>query len=120
MSILCLCAALAAVCGDLRDRAGRPHGGRHHQCERNHVRLLPGALALSIALHEPKHQETAACRHFSLDPYTKDDEGYFEGVNVKDLAKYASMIVSTWCVAAGLHSVQLVAEMMVADATSLC
>merc|ERR1712100_861819 len=32
----------------------------------------PGALALSLALREPKYQETAAYCHFGRQPYTKD------------------------------------------------
>merc|ERR1711957_894759 len=32
----------------------------------------PGALAISLALREPKYQVTAAYCHFGRTPYTKD------------------------------------------------
>jgi len=51
----------------------------------------PGAIALSLALREPKYQETAAYCHFGRTPYTKDGIKFFEWENAKDLSKYASM-----------------------------
>merc|ERR1712137_1460612 len=51
----------------------------------------PGAIAVSLALREPKYQETAAYCHFGRAPYTKEGRKYFEWENAKDLAKYAGM-----------------------------
>merc|ERR1712078_292674 len=51
----------------------------------------PGAIAMSLALREPKYQETAAYCHFGREPYTKDGRKYFEWENAKDMKKYASM-----------------------------
>jgi len=51
----------------------------------------PGAIAVSLALREPKYQETAAYCHFGRQPYTKDGIKFFEWENSKDLSKYASM-----------------------------
>merc|ERR1711974_184203 len=51
----------------------------------------PGAIALSLALREPKYQETAAYCHFGREPVTKDGIKFFEWENAKDLSKYASM-----------------------------
>merc|ERR1712091_728882 len=51
----------------------------------------PGAIAVSLALREPKYQETAAYCHFGRTPYTKDGIKFFEWENAKDLKKYASM-----------------------------
>merc|ERR1711868_279518 len=51
----------------------------------------PGAIALSLALREPKYQETAAYCHFGRGPYTKDGRKYFEWENAKDMSKYAGM-----------------------------
>jgi len=51
----------------------------------------PGAIAMSLALREPKYQETAAYCHFGRSPYTKDGIKFFEWENAKDLAKYATM-----------------------------
>merc|ERR1712031_75313 len=51
----------------------------------------PGAIATSLALREPKYQETAAYCHFGRAPYTKDGIKFFEWENPKDLAKYAGM-----------------------------
>merc|ERR1711868_24311 len=51
----------------------------------------PGAIAVSLALREPKYQETAAYGHFGRKPYTKDGIKFFEWENSKDLTKYASM-----------------------------
>jgi len=51
----------------------------------------PGAIAVSLALREPKYQETAAYGHFGREPYTKDGKKFFEWENPKDLKKYAGM-----------------------------
>merc|ERR1719421_2013159 len=51
----------------------------------------PGAIALSLALREPKYQETAAYCHFGRAPYTKDGRKFFEWENAKDMSKYAKM-----------------------------
>merc|ERR1712194_318293 len=51
----------------------------------------PGAIAVSLALREPKYQETAAYCHFGRQPYTKDGIKFFEWENAKDLSKYKSM-----------------------------
>jgi len=51
----------------------------------------PGAIATSLALREPKYQETAAYCHFGRKPYTKEGRKYFEWENAKDLSKYGSM-----------------------------
>merc|ERR1711885_35794 len=51
----------------------------------------PGAIAMSLALREPKYQETAAYCHFGREPITKDGMKFFEWENSKDLAKYKSM-----------------------------
>merc|ERR1712186_39524 len=51
----------------------------------------PGAIAMSLALREPKYQETAAYCHFGREPYTKDGVKFFEWENAKDLSKYKSM-----------------------------
>merc|ERR1712214_248282 len=51
----------------------------------------PGAIAVSLALREPKYQETAAYCHFGREPVTKDGIKFFEWENAKDLAKFASM-----------------------------
>jgi len=51
----------------------------------------PGAIAVSLALREPKYRETAAYCHFGRAPYTKDGIKFFEWENPKDLAKYAPM-----------------------------
>merc|ERR1711985_10086 len=51
----------------------------------------PGAIALSLALREPKYQETAAYCHFGRKPYTKNGIKFFEWENAKDLSKYAKM-----------------------------
>ena len=50
----------------------------------------PGAIAVSLALREPKYQETAAYCHFGREPVTKDGRKYFEWENAEDLTKYAS------------------------------
>merc|ERR1712187_1067326 len=51
----------------------------------------PGAIAVQLALREPKYQETAAYCHFGRAPYTKDGIKFFEWENSKDMSKYASM-----------------------------
>jgi len=51
----------------------------------------PGAIATSLALREPKYQETAAYCHFGRAPYTKDGMKFFEWENSKDMSKYAAM-----------------------------
>merc|ERR1712014_239871 len=51
----------------------------------------PGAIAVQLALREPKYQETAAYCHFGRQPYTKDGIKFFEWENAKDMNKYASM-----------------------------
>merc|ERR1711879_1082664 len=51
----------------------------------------PGAIAMSLALREPKYQDTAAYCHFGRQPYTKDGIKFFEWENAKDLKKYATM-----------------------------
>jgi len=54
----------------------------------------PGAIAVSLALREPKYQETAAYCHFGREAYTKDGRKYFEWENAKDLSKYKGMTSS--------------------------
>merc|ERR1712028_5144 len=51
----------------------------------------PGAIAIALALREPKYQETAAYCHFGRQPYTENGIKFFEWENVKDLNKYAPM-----------------------------
>merc|ERR1712196_266288 len=51
----------------------------------------PGAIAMSLALREPKYQETAAYCHFGRTPETKDGIKFFEWGNAKDVSKYATM-----------------------------
>merc|ERR1711900_1161 len=51
----------------------------------------PGAIAVSLALREPKYQETAAYCHFGRDAYTKDGIKFFEWENSKNMSKYAKM-----------------------------
>merc|ERR1711930_20566 len=51
----------------------------------------PGAIAVTLALREPKYQETAAYCHFGREAYTKNGIKFFEWENAKDLAKYKSM-----------------------------
>merc|ERR1711991_1158222 len=50
----------------------------------------PGALAVSLALREPKYQESAAYCHFDRAPITKNGIKFFEWENAKDLSKYAT------------------------------
>merc|ERR1711903_308312 len=51
----------------------------------------PGAIAISLALREPKYQETAAYCHFGREPYTKDGMKFFEWENARDVSKYKDM-----------------------------
>jgi len=51
----------------------------------------PGAIALSLALREPKYQESAAYCHFGREAVTKNGIKFFEWENAKDLSKYKSM-----------------------------
>merc|ERR1712118_501571 len=51
----------------------------------------PGAIATTLALREPKYQETAAYCHFGRKPYTKGGIKYFEWENPKNMSKYAAM-----------------------------
>jgi len=51
----------------------------------------PGAIAVALALREPKYQETAAYCHFGREPITKDGTRFFEWENAKDLSKYTTM-----------------------------
>merc|ERR1711970_101565 len=51
----------------------------------------PGAIAVTLALREPKYQETAAYCHFGRKAETKDGLKFFEWEDAKDLAKYKSM-----------------------------
>merc|ERR1712113_1309748 len=51
----------------------------------------PGAIGLSLALREPKYQETAAYCHFGRAPVTKNGIKFFEWENAKDVSKYKSM-----------------------------
>merc|ERR1711972_399303 len=51
----------------------------------------PGAIAQSLALREPKYQETAAYCHFGREPYTKGGIKFFEWENAKDLSAYKGM-----------------------------
>merc|ERR1711898_55860 len=51
----------------------------------------PGAIAMSLALREPKYQESAAYCHFGRQPHTKDGIKFFEWESAKDLSKYKGM-----------------------------
>jgi len=51
----------------------------------------PGAIATSLALREPKYQETAAYCHFGREPVTKNGIKFFEWENAKDVSKYNKM-----------------------------
>merc|ERR1712013_262870 len=51
----------------------------------------PGAIAQSLALREPKYQETAAYCHFGREPYTNKGVKFFEWENAKDLSKFKGM-----------------------------
>merc|ERR1711879_76987 len=51
----------------------------------------PGAIAVSLALREPKYQESAAYCHFGRQPVTKNGIKFFEWENAKNLSKYQGM-----------------------------
>jgi S-adenosylmethionine synthetase len=51
----------------------------------------PGAIATSLALREPKYQETAAYCHFGREAVTKNGIKFFEWENAKDICKYGKM-----------------------------
>merc|ERR1712166_911156 len=51
----------------------------------------PGAIALSLALREPKYQESAAYCHFGREAVTKDGKKFFEWENSKDCSQYKGM-----------------------------
>merc|ERR1712183_320261 len=51
----------------------------------------PGAIAVSLALREPKYQESAAYCHFGREAVTKNGIKFFEWENAKDLSKYTTM-----------------------------
>jgi len=51
----------------------------------------PGAIAIRLALREPKYKPTAAYGHFGRAPYTKDGMKFFEWENAMDLKKYSSL-----------------------------
>merc|ERR1712079_542083 len=51
----------------------------------------PGAIAMSLALREPKYQETAAYCHFGREAVTKDGITFFAWENAKDMTKYKTM-----------------------------
>merc|ERR1712118_32324 len=51
----------------------------------------PGAIAQSLALREPKYQDTAAYCHFGREAVTKNGVKFFEWENAKDLSKYKTM-----------------------------
>jgi S-adenosylmethionine synthetase len=51
----------------------------------------PGAIAVSLALREPKYQETAAYCHFGREPYTKNGAKFFEWENAQDLSRFKTM-----------------------------
>ena len=46
---------------------------------------------MSLALREPKYQETAAYCHFGRAPVTKNGIKFFEWENAKDVSKYKAM-----------------------------
>ena len=46
---------------------------------------------MSLALWDPKDQQTAAYCHFGLVPYTKGGVKLFEWENAKDCSKYRDM-----------------------------
>merc|ERR1712047_213009 len=51
----------------------------------------PGAIAMSLALREPKYQETAAYCHFGREAYNHQGIKYFEWENAKDLSEFKGM-----------------------------
>merc|ERR1712139_757778 len=74
---------------------GTEQGGLTPQDITNIVKMefdcRPGALAVSLALREPKYQPTAAYSHFGRDPYTQDGMKFFEWENAKILNGYKLM-----------------------------
>jgi S-adenosylmethionine synthetase len=54
----------------------------------------PGAIATSLALREPKYQETAAYCHFGRAPTVRDGVRLFAWEEGKDLTKYRAMTSS--------------------------
>merc|ERR1711981_460202 len=74
---------------------GTEQGGLTPQAITDCVKLefdcRPGALAVSLALREPKYQETAAYGHFGRKSETKDGKKFFEWENAKDMSKYKAM-----------------------------
>merc|ERR1712061_227454 len=83
--------ALVAFCGDLRHGAGCADSDDITNVIKIAFDCRPGAIAQSLALREPKYQETAAYCHFGRETYTKDGIKFFEWENAKDLSKYRSM-----------------------------
>merc|ERR1712023_232360 len=51
----------------------------------------PGGIAVSLALREPKYQETAAYCHFGRKPETEKGKRFFSWEEAKDLSKYKTM-----------------------------
>merc|ERR1712007_280450 len=51
----------------------------------------PGAIAVTLALREPKYRVTAAYCHFGREPCTNEGLKYFEWENPRDLTKYVLM-----------------------------
>merc|ERR1711992_110073 len=51
----------------------------------------PGAIAKSLALREPKYQETAAYCHFGREAYTLNGMKFFEWENAQDMTRYKTM-----------------------------
>jgi S-adenosylmethionine synthetase len=51
----------------------------------------PGAIAVSLALREPKYQATAAYCHFGRAPYTENGIKFFEWENAVDLSRFRDM-----------------------------
>merc|ERR1711967_191443 len=74
---------------------GTEQGGLSAEQITNVVKIAfdcrPGGIAVSLALREPKYQETAAYCHFGREPYTKEGRKYFEWENAKDCSKYKDM-----------------------------
>merc|ERR1712083_146209 len=74
---------------------GSEHGELDSEDITNAIKIefdcRPGAIAVSLALREPKYQETAAYCHFGREPCTTDGKKFFEWENAKDMSKYATM-----------------------------
>merc|ERR1711908_99770 len=51
----------------------------------------PGAIAQSLALREPKYQETAAYCHFGRKPYEEGGVKHFVWEQAKDLSRHKTM-----------------------------